>query len=106
MSSKSKIEATLTAIRTTVSRQKSGPTQAQERAIANCTRALESIARSEAAAREYSNRRSVEITFIDRERLMIAADKAPSQAARAAARHLLDRSPPQMTFREKQSLGL
>jgi hypothetical protein len=106
MSIKSKIEATLKAIQTTVSRQKSGPTPAQARAIANCTRALESIARGEAASREYSNRRSVEITFIDRERLMIAADKAPTQAARAAARQLLDRSPPRMTSCEKRRFGL
>lgn len=106
MSCKSAIEATLAAIRATILRQKSGPTPAQARAIANCTRALESIAQGEAAARARAARRSVEITFIDRERLMIAADKAPTQAARAAARHLLDRRPPRMTPCEKRSFKL
>lgn len=98
MTSKSKIAATLAAIRASVARQKNGPTPAQSRAIANCESALARISEWEGRGRE--------ITFIDRERLMIAADRAPSPAARDHARRLLDRNPPRLQAAEARRFGL
>ena len=78
----------------------------QARAIANCETALANIAKYEAEAEKRAASRPIEITFIDRERLKIAAEKAPTQEARDAARRMLDRSPPRMTESEKKKFKL
>lgn len=113
MSKKSEIQATLSAIRAQVGSQRTGATTAQVRAIANCETALANIetalaniAKYEAEAEKRAASRPIEITFIDRERLKIAAEKAPTQEARDAARRILDRSPPRMTESEKKKFKL
>ncbi len=106
MSKKSEIQATLSAIRAQVGSQRTGATAAQARAIANCETALANIAKYEAEAEKRAASRPIEITFIDRERLKIAAEKAPTQEARDAARRMLDRSPPRMTESEKKKFKL
>lgn len=106
MSKKSEIQATLSAIRAQVGSQRTGATAAQARAIANCETALANIAKYEPEAEKRAASRPIEITFIDRERLKIAAEKAPTQEARDAARRMLDRSPPRMTESEKKKFKL
>jgi hypothetical protein len=106
MSKKSEIQTTLSAIRAQVGNQKTGATAPQARAIANCEAALANIAKYESEAEKRAASRPVEITFIDRERLKIAAEKAPTLEARDAARRMLDRNPPRMTESEKKKFKL
>jgi hypothetical protein len=102
----SEIQATLSAIRASVARQGNSATWKQAGAIANCESALANMAAYEAKRATQATKRSFEITFIDRERLKIVAGKASTEAARVAARRLLDRDPPRMTEAEKRRFKL